>query len=95
MGDHSKCGINTMFNTGTVIGVSSNVFGEGYQRNYIPSFAWGANSGRRIYDINKAIRVAEIVEKRRNVILTEEDKEILLHIYELTTNNEKTKTGEN
>ena len=87
MGDHSKCGINTMFNTGTVIGVSSNIFGHGYQRNFFPSFAWGGNNGIRVYDIEKAIEVAEIVEKRRNVEMTDDDKRILLHVYRMTLNS--------
>lgn len=42
MGDHSKCGINTMFNTGTVVGVSANIFGSGFPRNFVPSFSWEA-----------------------------------------------------
>lgn len=85
MADHTKCGINTMFNTGTVIGVSSNVFGPGYQRNYIPSFVWGGTKGmRRDYDVEKAIKVAEVVERRRNITMSEDDKEILRHVYEIT-----------
>ena len=50
MGDHSKCGINTMFNTGTVVGVSSNIFGSGYQRNFIPGFMWGGTAGFKTYN---------------------------------------------
>ena len=80
MGDHSKCGINTMFNTGTVIGVSSNIFGHGYQRNYIPSFAWGGTTGLRSYDPEKAIEVAEKMAERRGVQMTDVDKRILLVI---------------
>ena len=68
MGDHSKCGINTMFNTGTVVGVSSNIYGHGYQRNYIPSFAWGGIMGLKSYDIDKAIEVAEKMYQRRNIL---------------------------
>ena len=68
MGDHSKCGINTMFNTGTVVGVSCNIFGSGFMRNFIPSFSWGGSStGYLTYEVDKAIRVAEEVFKRRNL----------------------------
>ncbi len=85
MADHAKCGINTMFNTGTVIGVGSNVFGSGYQRNYIPSFIWGGTKGlRRDYDVEKVIKTAEIVEARRNVKMSEADKNILRYIYKIT-----------
>ena len=89
MGDHSKCGINTMFNTGTVIGVSSNIFGHGYQRNYIPSFAWGGTTGLRSYDPEKAIEVAEKMAERRGVQMTDVDKRILLHVYRTTLKNKK------
>ncbi len=85
MGDHSKCGINTMFNTGTVVGVSANIFGAGYQKVFIPSFMWGNNNtGYTTYDIDKAIKVAEIMAQRRNVHFTDEDKKILRMVYELT-----------
>ena len=80
MGDHSKCGINTMFNTGTVIGVSSNVFGPGFQRNFIPSFMWGGTSGFKPYNIDKAMTVASKVMRRRNKEFTDADKKIFLHI---------------
>ena len=84
MGDHSKCGINTMFNTATVVDVFASVFGEGYPRNYIPSFAWGGSSGFETFLLPKALETAERVMARRNVVLTEEDKEILSHIFGLT-----------
>ncbi len=61
MGDHSKCGINTMFNTGTVVGVSSNIFGSGFPRNFVPSFSWGGSKGFVTYKTNKAFEVAEVV----------------------------------
>lgn len=83
MGDHSKCAINTMFNTGTVVGVFANIFGAGFPRNYIPSFSWGGPAGYKRYHLSKAYVVAEEVMKRRNMILTEEDKKILRHIYEM------------
>lgn len=80
MGDHSKCGINTMFNTGTVVGVSSNIFGSGFQRNFIPSFMWGGTSGFKPYNADKAMVVASKVMKRRNLEFTDADKKIFQHI---------------
>lgn len=84
MGDHSKCGINTMFNTGTVVGVSANIFGAGFPRNFIPSFSWGGSGGTTTYKTNKAFEVAEKVMARRSIELTEDDKEIMEHIFEET-----------
>ncbi len=84
MGDHSKCGINTMFNTGTVVGVSANIYGANFQRNFISSFSWGGTSGFTTYDINKAIKVAEAVSKRRNVEFSELDRDILSHVFNIT-----------
>ncbi len=81
MGDHTKCGINTMFNTGTVIGVNVNVFGPGFQRNFIPSFSWGGTSGFSRYDLNKAFDVADTVLKRRDKDFDDTEKEILRFIY--------------
>lgn len=81
MGDHSKTGINTMFNTGTVVGVNSNIFGSGYPRNYVPSYAWGGAHGFKTYEINKSLETAEKVMARRNITLTEKDKLILEHIF--------------
>jgi len=82
MGDHSKCGINTMFNTGTVVGVSANVFGSGFPRNFIPSFSWGGSAGMSTYKTVKAFEVADIVMKRRGIEFTEDDKEILEKVFE-------------
>ena len=82
MGDHSKCGINTMFNTGTVVGVSANIFGSGFPRNFVPSFSWGGASGFVTYITKKAFEVAKIVMDRRHVEFTEEDKVILEHVFE-------------
>jgi len=84
MGDHSKSGINTMFNTGTVVGVSANIFGSGFLRNFIPSFSWGGNSGFTTYLTKKAFEVAEVVMARKNIELTEVDKAILEHVFEET-----------
>lgn len=83
MGDHSKCGINTMFNTGTVVGVFANIFGDGFPRNFIPSFSWGGASGFTDYKVEKALKVAELVMQRRGATLSEADIEILQHIYSL------------
>ncbi len=82
MGDHSKCGINTMFNTGTVVGVSANIFGSGFPRNFIPSFSWGGSAGMTTYKTNKAFEVAEVVMSRRTIEFTEEDAKILEHVFE-------------
>jgi UDP-N-acetylglucosamine diphosphorylase/glucosamine-1-phosphate N-acetyltransferase len=84
MGDHSKCGINTMFNTGTVVGVSSNIFGGGFPRNFIPSFSWGGASGYTTYQMSKALETAARVMQRRNVEITEQDVAIFNHIFEET-----------
>jgi UDP-N-acetylglucosamine diphosphorylase/glucosamine-1-phosphate N-acetyltransferase len=85
MGDHSKCGINTMFNTGTVVGVSANIFGDGFPRNFIPSFSWGGANGFTTYQIKKAYETAQKVMERRKVVLDDIEKEILANIFELTT----------
>ncbi len=83
MGDHSKCGINTMFNTGTVIGVFANIFGAGYPRNFVPSFSWGGpGQGYKTYKIEKAFDTAEKVMIRRNIVLDDEEREILKHVFE-------------
>jgi UDP-N-acetylglucosamine diphosphorylase/glucosamine-1-phosphate N-acetyltransferase len=84
MGDHSKCGINTMFNTGTVVGVSANIFGGSFPRNFIPSFSWGGVSGFSTYQMNKALETAARVMGRRAIKITEQDIEIFQHIFEET-----------
>ena len=85
MGDHSKCGINTMFNTGTVVGVSANIYGSGFPRNFVPSFSWGGASGFTEYKMNKVFEVAEVVMKRRNIELDEQEKNILQHVFDITS----------
>lgn len=85
MGDHSKCGINTMFNTGTVVGVSANIFGDGFPRNFIPSFSWGGANGFTTYQIKKAYETAQKVMERRKVVLDEVEKEILAKVFEITS----------
>ncbi len=85
MGDHSKSGINTMFNTGTVVGVCSNVFGSGFPRNFIPSFSWGGNKGFSNYKIEKVFEVNDKVMKRRNCIFSDQDKAIFTHLNNITS----------
>ena len=84
MGDHSKCGINTMFNTGTVVGVSANIFGPGFQRNFIPSFSWGGAGGFTTYRMDKVLETISLVLMRRELQLSEEDLKILQYIYDQT-----------
>ncbi|WP_406844387.1 GlmU family protein [Flavobacterium soyae] len=84
MGDHSKCGINTMFNTGTVVGVSANIFGSGFPRNFVPSFSWGGAAGFTTYITKKAFETAKLVMGRRNVDFDEIEASILEHVFEET-----------
>lgn len=84
MGDHSKTAINTMLNTATVIDVASNIFGSGFPRNYIPSFAWGGAHGFETYQLSKAIETARRVMARRDLALTDSDIRILTSIFEHT-----------
>jgi UDP-N-acetylglucosamine diphosphorylase/glucosamine-1-phosphate N-acetyltransferase len=84
MGDHSKTGINTMLNTGTVVGVSCNVFGADFPPKYIPSFSW-SNSGKlEVYDLEKAIETARRVTARRERILSDEEEAVLRFVYHTT-----------
>ena len=84
MGDHSKCGINTMFNTGTVVGIGANIFGCGFPRNFIPSFSWGGSSGFSEYKFLKFIDSVERVFKRRDLKINQVEIDILNHIFEIT-----------
>lgn len=81
MGDHSKSAINTQFNTGTVVGVAANIFKSGFPPNLIDSFSWGGMKGDEKFKLEKAYEVAELAMARRKVPFTEEDREILKHIY--------------
>lgn len=83
MGDHSKCGINTMLNTGTVVGVNANIFGGDFPPKLVPSFSWG-NDGKGTYNFDKAMEVADKVMERRNVALTPKHKEVLKHVFDST-----------
>lgn len=82
MGDHSKCSINTMFNTGTVVGVFANVFGTGFPAKFIPSFTWGGVQEANTYHFDKALKVYERVLKRRNKALSAGEVAILKHVYQ-------------
>ncbi|KAA2216802.1 GlmU family protein [Maribacter flavus] len=84
MGDHSKTAINTMFNTGTVIGVNSNIYVPGFPRNFVPSFSWGGASGFSTYMPNKAFEAAKVMMARRGVEFTDADADILNHVFEIT-----------
>ncbi len=81
MGDHSKCGINTMFNTGTVVGVSANIFDSGFPPKFVPSFSWGGAGGFVTYRIEKVLETASLAMERRRQKLSAEDKAILEHIF--------------
>jgi UDP-N-acetylglucosamine diphosphorylase/glucosamine-1-phosphate N-acetyltransferase len=85
MGDHSKCSINTMFNTGTVVDVFANIFGEGFPRNYVPSFSWGGSGGMITYKIDKALETAERVMARRNIVMDKTERELLMNVYKMTS----------
>lgn len=90
MGDYSKTGINTMLNTGTVIGVNSNVFGAGYQRNFISSFSWAASiSGIQSYNLGKAFETAKRVYARRNRVFDSVEENILRAVHDLTVKNSR------
>ncbi|MEM9991000.1 MAG: putative sugar nucleotidyl transferase, partial [Bacteroidota bacterium] len=82
MGDHSKAGINTMFNTGTVVGVCANIYGGGFPPKFIPSFAWGGSGGFQTHDLEKAFQTAERVMARRNKEFTTEERLLLIKIAE-------------
>jgi UDP-N-acetylglucosamine diphosphorylase/glucosamine-1-phosphate N-acetyltransferase len=84
MGDHSKCGINTMFNTGTVVGVSANIFGAGFPRNFVADFSWGGASGFTTYKLETAFETADLVFKRRGLVFDDTEKAILTKVFELT-----------
>lgn len=84
MADHAKCAINTMFNTGTVVGVSANVFGSGFPRNFVPDFSWGGSHGFETYGLNKMLDTAKKVFERRNVVLDDVEVKILTQVFEQT-----------
>ena len=87
MGDHSKTGINTMLNTGTVVGVNANIFGGGFPATYVPSFSWGGADKSEKYELPKAFEVAQRVMERRGITLTDADKKILTEISKNTSHS--------
>jgi UDP-N-acetylglucosamine diphosphorylase/glucosamine-1-phosphate N-acetyltransferase len=89
MGDHSKSGIGTMFNTGTVVGVNTNVFGSGFQRNFIPSFTLGGTTGYTSYKLEKGLEVATEVFKRRGLEFDEIERALLSDVYRLSLKNKR------
>ncbi|MFM7900976.1 MAG: glucose-1-phosphate thymidylyltransferase, partial [Bacteroidota bacterium] len=84
MGDHAKCGINTMLNTGTVIGVAANIFGSGFPPKFIPSFSWGGFEGSESFQIDKAVALAREVFSRRSVDFDQTEEKLMRTVYELT-----------
>jgi len=84
MGDHSKCGINTMFNTGTVVGVACNVFGAGFPRNFIPDFAWGGASGFVTHKPEQALATMRRVFERRKKMMSDAEEEMLRSVFNMT-----------
>ena len=80
MGDHSKSGINTMFNTGTVVGVAANIFGSGFPPKHIPGFSWGGAEGFETYDVERALSTARRVMERRSIPMTVVDEAVLRHL---------------
>jgi UDP-N-acetylglucosamine diphosphorylase/glucosamine-1-phosphate N-acetyltransferase len=85
MGDHSKCSINTMFNTGTVVGVSCNIFGHGFPAKFVPSFCWGGSEGMTTYDFERAMETAKRMMARRDIQLSETEIAMYRHIFEHTS----------
>jgi UDP-N-acetylglucosamine diphosphorylase / glucose-1-phosphate thymidylyltransferase / UDP-N-acetylgalactosamine diphosphorylase / glucosamine-1-phosphate N-acetyltransferase / galactosamine-1-phosphate N-acetyltransferase len=84
MGDHSKSAINSMFNTGTVVGVSSNVFGSGFPPKSVPSFTWGGGEGLKTYELERALDVARRVMGRRKMVLSPAEEKVLRVVFDLT-----------
>ncbi len=89
MGDHSKCGINTMFNTGTMVGVNANIYGGGFPRNFIPSFSWGGANGFVTFSLPKAFEVAEKIMARRNIPFNNIEQNILKAVFNMTAKYRK------
>jgi len=84
MGDHSKSAINTMFNTGTVVGFSCNIFGSDFPGKFVPSFTWGGAGNSKVYDVEKSMSTAKIVMGRRNKIMSENEENLFREIFGLT-----------
>ena len=84
MGDHSKCGINTMFNTGTVVGVGANIFGGGFPPTHIPSFTWGGSETAETYKLDKMLETTQRVFDRRGKVITADEKHLLQFVFNET-----------
>jgi len=85
MADHAKCGINTMFNTGSVVGVGANIFGAGFPRNFIADFSWGGAGGFEVYVLNKMLETAQkVFERREHRTFDQTEQDLLKRIFELT-----------
>lgn len=84
MGDHSKCGINTMFNTATVVGVSCNIYGGGFQQKFIPSFSWGDAQELTTYHLDKALDTANRMMARRGKSLSDAEKAMMQYVFDNT-----------
>lgn len=82
MGDHAKCGINTMLNTGTAVGIFANIFGGDFPPKFVPSFSWGGKENAEEYRLSEALTTAERVLARRGIVLQEEDREIFSYLFE-------------
>ena len=82
MGDYTKCSIGSVFNTGTVVGIGCNLFGEGFHRQFVPSFSYGGkHNGYTVMDLEKMLETAETVCKRRGVLLSDKDKKMITYLY--------------
>ena len=86
MGDHSKSGINTMFNTGSVVGFSCNIYGSGFPDKYLPSFSWGGSDNLQTYQIDKSLDTAKVVMSRRKIEFKKTDEDLFRKIFEMTKN---------
>lgn len=95
MADHAKCGINTMFNTATVVGVAANIFGSGFPRTFIPSFAWGGAQGFETFQLNKVIEMATQMCQRRGVDFDEIEQAIIKHVFDETVSQRYWEKQEN
>lgn len=82
MGDHSKAGINTMFNTGTVVGMCSNIYGSGFPQKFIPSFSWGNAEGFIDFDLDRAKEMARAMMNRRSVVFTDKDAALFEEVFD-------------
>lgn len=82
MGDHSKAGINTMFNTGTVVGVGANIFGGGFPPTHVPSFSWGGSDGFETYLVDKLAETAEKVFERRAMKFDAVERRIMIALFD-------------